>query len=135
LTERGRIRDIKGKTVTVAPDRSAACFGCVNTECKRGGGFITAGNPFALLLEPGQTVEVKSPPGISLLAEALTAFLPPTLGFTAGFVLSRLLFPKTGEGAAAFTGLAFLFGAAFAVYRLKRKKPARGEYTVTRIIG
>lgn len=134
MIETGRVLEIKENTVTIAPDRSAACFGCMNMECKKGGGFITAENPLALLLETGQMVEVQSPPAITFLTQALMAFLPPIMGFIAGFLLSRFLFPEAGEGVHVFLGIVLLFTAAFIVYMIGRKKPAGKAYTVTRIV-
>ena len=133
MTETGTVREIKENLVVIAPDRSAACFGCMNLECKSGGGFITAENPKALPLKTGQMVEVAAP-GAGIFRQALTAFLPPALGFVAGYTLSRLLFPKAGEGLFAFIGAAFLFIAAFIVYWARKKFPAKREYTVTKIV-
>jgi sigma-E factor negative regulatory protein RseC len=130
LIETGKVREIKGKFVVIAPDKSSACFGCMNMECKSGGRFITAENPLDLPVETGQLVEVETE--ASLLPQALTAFLPPILGFIAGFLIIRLLFPETGEGAAAGMGVIFLFASAFVVYRMK--KNAGGGYRVRRII-
>ena len=106
----------------------------MKAECKSGEGFIAAENVLALPLETGQMVEVETP-GISLFSQALAAFLPPGLGFIAAFILTRLLFPQTGEAAAAFMGVIFLFAAAFVVYRVRKKYPAKCEYSVSRIIG
>ena len=133
MTEKGKIRELKENTVIVAPELSAACFGCMNQECKASGGFITAENPKALPLHLGQTVEVKAP-SASLFAQALVALLPPAFGFLAGFFLTRLLFPNSGDGAAVGIGFVFLFAFAFVVYKLRKKHPPSGAYTVTRII-
>jgi len=133
VTERGRIREIKGNIVIIAPDKSAACFGCMNLECKSGDGLISAENPGNINLEPGQMVEVEAA-GVNLAVQAIAAFLPPLLGLVAGYTLIRFLFPRAGEGAAAFTGMILLFAAAFVVYRIRKKKPGAMEFTVTRII-
>ena len=134
VTEKGKVLELKGNHANVLPDKSAACFGCMNIECKAGG-LITAYNSLALPLETGQTVELESPPGSSLFRQAVTAFLPPALGFVAGFALTRLLFPMAGEAAAASMGVVFLFVAAFVVYWIRKKYPVKCEYTVSRIIG
>ena len=133
MTETGRIREIKGNIVIVAPDMGAACFGCMNQECQNRSGLITAENPEGLSLREGQTVEVCAA-GASLLSQALTALLPPFLGFLLGYKLTRLLFPQAPDGAPAGLGLVFLFAAAFAVYLVKKKRPASPGYKVTRII-
>ena len=133
MTEKGSVVEIRENLVIVAPDKSAACFGCMNMECKSGGGLITAENPKALPLGGGQMVEVEIP-DVSIIKQALTAFLPPALAFTAGFIFIRLLFPKTGEGAAAFMGVILLFAAAFVVYRIRKSKPAENACTITKIL-
>ena len=119
MTETGTVREIKGNTAVIASDKSAACFGCMNLECKSGH-LITAENPGTLPLETGQRVEVEAS-GTSLLHQAITAFLPPTLAFIAGFFITRRLFPEAGEAAAAFAGVILLFAAAFFVYKARGK--------------
>ena len=134
MTEKGRVKEINGKLVIVAPDTGAACFGCMNHECKANGGLITAGNPNALPLEIGKMVEVAAP-GAGLIGQAFAALLPPILGFIASYYLASLLFPGAGEGAAALIGVFFLFASAFVIYRARKKSFANGEFTITRIIG
>ena len=132
MTETGVVQEIRGNVVIIAPDMSAACFGCMNHECRKGG-RITAENTGALPLEKGQTVEVKSS-NASLLGQALAAFLPPLLGFIAGYTLIRRLFPGAPEGAAPGAGVLFLFAAAFFVYLARKKRPAGNVHTVTRVV-
>ena len=132
MTETGRIREIRGNLVIVSPDKSAACFGCMNMECKAGG-LITAENPLALPLEAGLMVEVKAPPPFILFRQALAAFLPPILGFLAGLTLTRLFFPGAGEAAAISAGFFLLFAAAFVVFKIRRKSGAAGNFTVTKV--
>ena len=127
------VREINGNHVVIAPDKGAACFGCMNMECKSSGGKISAENRTALPLAPGQTVEVEIP-GLSLFTQVLMAFLPPFFGFLAGFSFFRFFFPASGEAAAALAGAILLFASAFAVIKLREKKPPKKTYTVTRII-
>ena len=132
MRETGRIKEIKENIVIVKADKNAACFGCMNAECKSGSGFIKAENKKALPLEPGQIVELNAP-GAGIARQALAAFMPPALGFILGYFVIRLLFPKAGEGAAAFAGVIFLFAAGFVVYLVRKKHPAKVEYTVTKV--
>ena len=136
MTETGKVREVKENLVVVLPDRSAACFGCMNTECKNGAGFITAENPAGLPLKTGQIVEVVTR-GSSLLGQAAIALLPPILGFLLGFNLSGVIFPfpTAPDGASAGMGVVFLFAAAFVVYLVRKKRPAGKGYKVTRIVG
>jgi len=134
MTETGKVREVREKTVIVAPDRGAACFGCMASDCKSGAGLITAENSAGLPLETGQTVEVCTV-NASLLSQALVALLPPILGFVLGFNLSRFVFPFTApDGASAGMGVLFLFAAAFVVYLVRKKHPANQAYKITKII-
>jgi len=132
MTETGKIREINGKTVVIKPDSLSACFGCMKKEC-RACGSITAENPLSLSLEAGQTVEVNAPMA-SVFRQALSALVPPALGFAGGFFLTRLFLPESGEGAAAGMGVLFLFASAFIVYAIRKRKSPDNAYTVTRII-
>ena len=132
MTETGKIREIIGKTVIIKPDSLAACFGCMKEECGSCGS-ISAENPLSLSLKAGQTVEV-SAPAASVFSQALSALVPPALGFAGGFFLTRFFLPKAGEGAAAGMGVIFLFAAAFIVYAVRKRNPPGKAYTVTRII-
>jgi positive regulator of sigma E activity len=132
MTETGKVREINGKTVIIKPDLSSACFGCMKEECKAHGN-ITAGNPLALSLKAGLKVEVSASEA-SIFRQALAALVPPALGFTAGFFLTRLFFPEAGEGACAATGVIFLLAASFIVYAVRKRKPPAKAFTVTKII-
>ena len=136
MTETGKVREVREETVIVAPDRGDGCFGCMNSECKNGAGFITAENPEGLSLKTGQIVEVCTV-NASLLGQTLIALLPPILGFLLGFNLSRLVFPfpTAPDGASAGMGLLFLFAAAFVVYLIRKKHPAGKGYKITRVLG
>ena len=133
MTEKGKIREIKGNIVIVIPEMGAICFGCMNQECKAEGGYIAAENPKALPLMQGQTVEVRAP-GVSVLGQGLAALLPPIIGFLVSFFLARQLFPNARDGVYGGIGIIFLFITAFLVYKFRKKYPPGKAYTVTRII-
>jgi len=133
MTEKGIIREIKENLVIVIPNMGAACFGCMNQECKDNGGLIKAKNPKNLPLRDGQRVEVRAP-GLYLLCQVLAALLPPAFGFMASFSLAPRLFPEAGEGTIAGIGIMTLFATAFLIYRAKKKIPSGKAYTVTKIV-
>jgi len=133
VTETGTIREISGNRVIIVPEKGTACFGCMNAECKTNKGIITAENPKALALEKGQIVEINAP-GISILGQVLMAFIPPSLGFAAGYFGACLLFPKAGEGVYAITGVVFLFIAAFLLYFVRKRRAAKETFTVINIV-
>jgi sigma-E factor negative regulatory protein RseC len=137
MTEKGRIRDIQEKTVTVTPDIGAACFGCMNRECRSRGG-ISAENSNAFPLQKGQMVEITAP-RMPVLMQTLTTLLPPVLGFITGYISAALCFPLAGEAVHAGAGVILLFAAAFIVYTIKKRKRASGgstekSFVVTRVI-
>ena len=134
MTETGIIFQIKENLVLIIPEKSSACFGCLNTECKKEDFLITAENPHNLALKAGLKVELKIPANLMLLNQALIALLPPIFGFIIGYLTVRIFFPLSGEGIAIFTGLFLLFSAAYTVYRIRKMKPAESGYKVMRII-
>jgi len=134
MTETGIICEVKENQILVKPEKSSACFGCLNTECKKEGFLITAENPHNLALKAGLKVELEIPAKYKLLNQAFIAFLPPILGFLTGYLTVRTFFPFFGEGTALFMGLILLFAAACAVYRIRKIKPAESGYKVMRII-
>jgi len=133
VIKKGLVAEIRGNLIIIKTDVSAACFGCMNSECKKNGPSVCAENPKSLPLALGQMVEAEAG-GRDLALEAFFALLPPILGFIAGFFLIRLSFPAAGEGEAAGAGVVMLFASAFAFYRARKKSPARGRFMVTRII-
>ena len=133
MIRRGPVAEIRGNLIIIKTDANAACFGCMNSECKKNGSSVCAENPKALSLSIGQMVEAEAG-GKDLALEAFSALLPPILGFIAGFFLTRLSFPAAGEGEAAGAGVIMLFAAAFAFYRIRKKSPAKSRFMVTRII-
>jgi len=132
MTETGKIREINGKTVVIKPDSLDVCFGCMKEECKACGS-ISAENPLSLSLKAGQTVEVSAPTA-SVFRQALSALVPPALGFAGGFFITRFFLPSAGEGAAAGMGVLFLFASACVIFKLRAKNPAEKGFKVTRII-
>jgi len=133
MTETGKVREINGNIVYIKPDSPDVCFGCMKEECKACGS-ITAENPLSLSLKAGQTVEVSAQTA-SIFRQALAVLVPPALGFIAGFFLTRIFLPTTGEGTAAGVGALFLFAAAYVIFKVRAKNPAEKGFKVTRIIG
>ena len=130
MNETGRILTVEGNHVTV---KLAAlnCFGCMNRECKKNDGIISAINPAGLLLEKGQLVkvEIKTP---TLAAQGLKAALPPVIGFAAAYIFTRF-FTSMGEGLRILLGLIIMavFGALF--YMFRSRFPAKIAASVTGI--
>ncbi|MDR1352592.1 MAG: SoxR reducing system RseC family protein [Treponema sp.] len=134
MIERGRVRSVSGTSVTIRQEMGAVCFGCMNAECKKGKGLITAENSAGLELSPGQLVETSvSRPSLAL--QALTALCPPLAGYGGTFVLTGLFFPSLGEPARAALGVAALAAVGFACFRLCRRFQGRAAVTVVRVVG
>ncbi|GHV32767.1 hypothetical protein AGMMS4952_23770 [Spirochaetia bacterium] len=121
MTETGRIREIRGETITITRENSIACFGCMNQECKVKELSYSAENPGGLDLAPGQLVETEAV--ASAVKQGLTVLLPPVLGFIAGYILTGVLFPAVGDPARAAAGVLLLFAAAFILYFIRRRSP------------
>ncbi|MCL2130703.1 MAG: SoxR reducing system RseC family protein [Treponema sp.] len=132
MTEKGMVREIRGNLVIISPLKNETCFGCMNMECKNSG-LISAENPNAIKIEKGQMVEVEAR-SISIFFEALIALLPPFLFLTLGFILTRIYFPEAGEGAAAFIGIILLFAAAFIIYIIRKKHPAKRIFLIKKSV-
>ena len=132
MTRKGKVREVKGPLVIIAPDESSACFGCMNLECNKGEGFITAENPLALPIETGHIVEVNAP-GSGIFKQSLAVFAVPAICFFVGFILASLLFPQSEKGA-VFAGILFLFSSIFVIVMIRAKIPAGKVFTVSRII-
>ena len=124
MTERGRVTEVRGDTITVLKTDSLcgeACFGCMaGGTCKAKPVLITVRNPLNLPLTPGQAVEIGSG---GFLGQALAALLPLPAGFAAGFFLVSLLFPALGEPARAAGGVFFMLAAAAGYYLFRRRYP------------
>jgi sigma-E factor negative regulatory protein RseC len=132
MIERGRIREIRGNTLAITRENSAACFGCMDRKCKAKELSYDAENSAGLALRPGQLVETET--AASALKQGLGALLPPLLGFIAGYVITGLVFPPASEPSQAAGGVLFLFAAAFAVYFIRRRFPPKTIRRVIRIV-
>jgi positive regulator of sigma E activity len=118
----------------------------MNSECKTRQGsnlpqgatgafplWITAANPLGLPLEPGQRVETETAPS-STAIQAISALLPPILGFIVGFSLTALAFPISGDSARSAGGALFMFLSALAFYFYRRRHPAANLPKVVKIL-
>jgi positive regulator of sigma E activity len=132
----GRVVKVRGKEADIqlsdCPE-NGVCFGCMAQECKRRPHLITALNSPGFPLGVGQLVEIEaadSPLGVQLVQ----ALLPPPLGFIAGFFLTRLFFPSSGEAAGAFAGMVCMILACALLYLYRRVKPAKTQARITRLL-
>ena len=133
MKETGRISDIRGRMVTVLGGEIAACFGCMNQECKSNRRVITAENRRHLELSPGQFVEVENST-TGAFVQFLQAMLPLLAGFIIGYLITWLGFPGSGDGVRTAVGFAGLFLTGFGVYMYRRKFPVKNNPEVTKIL-
>jgi sigma-E factor negative regulatory protein RseC len=133
VKETGRVLAVAGNAVTVEQDASAACFGCMNRECRRKQGLITAENKTGLPLSAGQVVETEFPPKAALV-QGLSLLLPPFLACAAAYLASGLPSPAPGDPVRAAIGAAALFAAGFALYFYRRKHPFKSRPVIVRVI-
>jgi sigma-E factor negative regulatory protein RseC len=129
----GKIRSVSGKMVVIEPDRPAGCFGCMRQDCAKGLAPITAENRDNLDLAPGLLVETGSS-SRTLLQQCAAALSPPLLGFAAGFLLSGIIFPQSGDALRAACGALLLFAAALGFYFFRRQYPPKNIPRILRVI-
>jgi hypothetical protein len=132
MIEKGRVRSVNGTTVTVQQEIGVACFGCMNAECKKGKGLITAENAAGLDLAPGRLVET-SVPRLSVVSQVLTVLCPPLIGYAGTFILTGLAFPALGEPVRSALGVAALAVVGFVCFKLSRSS-AKAEIQVVRVV-
>ena len=139
MRETGTVLSVTGVLAAVRrekrdeTDSPEACFGCMNTGCKAGQGRILAANPLKLPLEPGQVVEVETLPSPAII-QAVSALLPPLLGFIAGFFLTALIFPGSGDPARSAGGAVLMFLTAAGLYAYRRKTPVTNTPRIVKIL-
>jgi sigma-E factor negative regulatory protein RseC len=132
MTETGKIKEIRGATVTIARESDIACIGCMDKDCKAKSFSYSAENTPDLPLRPGQLVETKTI--ASTFKQSLAALLPPPLGFIAGYAATALVFPGSGEPPRAAGGVLLFFAFAVVFYLIRRRYPPRIAREVVRVI-
>jgi LPXTG-motif cell wall-anchored protein len=94
------------------------CFGCMNTACAK---HVRKVSP-----ETNSSAECNSAPENSspaaLAKEGLITTLPLALGFIAGFFITKLIFPQTGDAAWAAGGAAGIFLSGLAALLIRKHK-------------
>ncbi|MDR0642981.1 MAG: hypothetical protein LBG07_11040 [Treponema sp.] len=105
------------------PNEVPSCLGCFRlrsqgTPCPLAGQNKTGEDAHSW----GQAVPRKV-----LLLQGTAVLLPPVLGFAAGFTLTDLLFPLSGEALRAAAGAALMFLFAFGVYLFRRRSPSESS--------
>ncbi|MFP3089760.1 SoxR reducing system RseC family protein [Treponema sp. TIM-1] len=144
MTETGLVREISGDLVVLSLDQPGSCAGCGHGRsrdmtcgfsgagskqgCPPNQRLVIALNRKKLPLVPGQRVAVEFPSG-STLVQALTALLPPFLGFVAGYALGGLVLSPENQALRAATGGGGLFFFAGIVYFIRKYLPP-GKPTV-----
>ncbi|MDR2534726.1 MAG: SoxR reducing system RseC family protein [Treponema sp.] len=128
----GIILTISEDIVTLSPETSAACFGCMRQECKTNARQFTAKNLLGLPLAVGQTVEVQTPK-TALFSQGLQTIGSPLAGFLGGFMLVGLFVPFAGEAPRIAGGIGALFITAFITCLVRKRFPQAVMPKVIRI--
>jgi hypothetical protein len=134
MIERGRVSSVNGTSVIIQRELGVSCFGCMNAECKKGKGLITAENSAGLDLAPGQLVET-SVSRSSLALQILTALCPPLAGYAGTFILTGIALPGLGEPVRAALSVIALGAVGFLCFKLRRRFQTRTAITVVRVVG
>jgi sigma-E factor negative regulatory protein RseC len=111
----------------------AACFGCMQQECKSNKRMISAENRKQLNLSLGQFVEFEHNAASAFL-QFLQAVLFPLFGFTAAYGIIRLVFPDSGNGIRVLAGFLGLLLAGFGFYVYRKKFPAKNNPVIINVI-
>ncbi|AEJ20867.1 SoxR reducing system RseC family protein [Gracilinema caldarium] len=133
MKEIGRILKIEGDLVIIKGGELAACFGCMNEECKNNGKQFTAQNSLNLPIEEGQLVEIENKTSTAML-QGITVFLPPVLLFILGYVLTGRMVPTSSDDVRVGIGVAALFFGFFITYWVRKLLPTKGSPYITKII-
>jgi sigma-E factor negative regulatory protein RseC len=133
VRETGRISEIHGKMITVLCGEIAACFGCMNQECKSNKRMITAENPYHFDLSVGQFVEIERSVS-GAFVQFLQALIPPLFGFFVAYFIVKFVFPISGDGIRAAAGFFGLLLAGFSVYFYRKKNPAKNNPRIMKIL-
>jgi positive regulator of sigma E activity len=107
MTERGTVRSIRDRLVTIQLDPQDGCEGCSNAGCKASRQSIQAYNRDSVALAEGFLVEVEIQ-GSAQLAGVFWVLGMPLALLVGGYFAGHSLFPAAGEGPAALAGLAGL---------------------------
>jgi sigma-E factor negative regulatory protein RseC len=133
MKEIGRVLAVTRDAVTIQHDASAACFGCMNQECRQKQGLINAENRTGIPLSVGQRVETEFPFKVAL-AQGFSLLALPLLACAAAYLVSGLPSPPPGEPVRAVFGVSALFAAGFAIFFYRRKHPFKVRPVIVRIL-
>ncbi len=133
MREKGRIIGLNGRMLTVLCGEIAACFGCMNQECKSNKRIITAENRNHLDVSLGRLVEVETH-AAGAFVQFLQAVLPPLAGFAAAYLLMLLVFPASTAAIRAAVGFAGLFLAGLGFYLYRKKVPVKNNPCVIKVL-
>jgi positive regulator of sigma E activity len=107
MLERGTVKEIRDRLVTVQLELQEGCSACSNARCKDNRQSIQAYNRDGLALSEGDGVEVEIQ-GKAQLEGAFWILGMPLALFVGGYFAGRALFPGASEAPAALSGLAGL---------------------------
>jgi sigma-E factor negative regulatory protein RseC len=133
VKETGRVLTVTGDAVTILQDTSAACFGCMNQECRRKQGIVIAENKTSLPLSAGCLVETEFPLKTALV-QGLSLLLPPLLACAIAYLASGLPSPVPNDPVRAAIGAAALFATGFALYFYRRNRPFNHRPVIVRVL-
>ncbi|HOJ99572.1 MAG TPA: SoxR reducing system RseC family protein [Termitinemataceae bacterium] len=133
MKEIGTIVKIEGSHITIQGGELAACFGCMNQECRANGKRFVAENPLGLPLQVGQTVEIEQAQE-AVWKQTLLLFLPPLIVFGVLFWGSGYLFPSLAQDLRVALGIGGIFGVWGLQYFIRKGKPLGGGPRIIRII-
>jgi len=122
MIERGMVKEIRDKLVTIQFEMQESCSACNNSTCKSNRQAIQAYNRDDISLCEGETVEVQVE-GKAQLLGAFWVLAFPLMLFLGAYFAGRELFPGANEGPAALCGLfGLIAGMVVGVLIQKRRR-------------
>ncbi len=133
MNEIARVLKMEGTTITVKGGELDGCVGCMNDACKTNGSLFMAENKAGVGLEVGQLVEIATSAGATA-GQAAVVFLPPFLGFAAGFAAVAFAAPAASEAVRAAAGVVGLALGFLAVYLVRKVAPSKAIPEIVRVV-
>lgn len=133
MKEIGQILEIQNKKIIVKGGAIGECFGCMSHECHVNCRIVQADNVQALPLSVGLWVELDNPTK-NIVLQGIAVLLPPIVFFIAGYFITMLILPTSGDEVRAAIGAVSLFIGFFAVYWLRKVLPASSGPRVIRVV-
>jgi len=133
MIERGMVKEIRDKLVTIQFEMQEGCAACNNSSCKSNRQSIQAYNRDNIALSEGETVEVQVE-GKAQLIGAFWVLAFPLVLFLGAYFAGRELFPGANEAPAALCGLLGLVAGMVTGVLIQKRRRLESYPLVLRVV-